>query len=419
MKTNVKNIVIGLIFCMSYKGGLAVFCQEQEVFRKEIDHFLQELDTVFPAKDWKFKSTIPPYWKLDSYKRLLTHGPEILPILCEYDDPDNFHKQSSRGMAGIFGLGTIYQTVTMCSDWPEHDPWCGETIATRWYGGQELAKERFDLLYVKLTSAKNENNLAQIEWIEQILADRGIYSLSFLMGKYNEGDTSMLAIVRKMFKKDFKGEDKGFLEWWSVNQERYRLPPQDKMKFRYEPAYTTISPFREYSIKERVEILYTEEWQERHFLVDGNPGPRNCYLKRIELAQLIGYENTPQFHFLVDLGEESLSYLFLKLKEEKTRFTLPVIEKIMDKKLTEEEIEQHIHEAEKLLNPPPPIVMREWTSTNGRFSIEAKYLSSTAANVTLEKANGSTVTVDLAKLSQADRDYVKRLQDAEQDKETP
>jgi hypothetical protein len=55
-----------------------------------------------------------------------------------------------------------------------------------------------------------------------------------------------------------------------------------------------------------------------------------------------------QFRFLVDLGEEALPYLFLKLKEEETCFTLPVIEKIMNKKLSPEEIEQQIKAAEEL-----------------------------------------------------------------------
>ena len=74
------------------------------------------------------------------------------------------------------------------------------------------------------------------------------------------------------------------------------------------------------------------------------------------------------------------------------------------------EIEQ---EAERFLNPPEPIVLRTWTSANGNFSIEAKYLSSTATIVTLEKANGTPVTVELARLSQNDQDYVKHQQNAE------
>ena len=60
-----------------------------------------------------------------------------------------------------------------------------------------------------------------------------------------------------------------------------------------------------------------------------------------------------------------------------------------------------------------PIAMRTWTSISGKYSREAKYLSSTNTDVMLELADGTTRLIGLAKLSADDCDYVKRQQEAE------
>jgi hypothetical protein len=123
-----------------------------------------------------------------------------------------------------------------------------------------------------------------------------------------------------------------------------------------------------YPIEEKVAKLYPI-WQIRNVISENiHPLYQKEYIRIIKLAKLIGYENTLQFRFLVDLGEEALPYLFLKLKEEETRFTLPVIEKMMNKKLSPEEVKQHIEKAEELLNKPEPIVTREWNDIRGVFS---------------------------------------------------
>ena len=52
------------------------------------------------------------------------------------------------------------------------------------------------------------------------------------------------------------------------------------------------------------------------------------------------------------------------------------------------------------------VPIRTWTSTNGGFTIDAKFVSKKRDSVTLEKADGSKITVPLDKLSKADQDYV-------------
>jgi len=53
-----------------------------------------------------------------------------------------------------------------------------------------------------------------------------------------------------------------------------------------------------------------------------------------------------------------------------------------------------------------PAEMRKWTSQDGRFSTEAELVDHNATTVTLKKPSGETVSVPLAKLSDADRRFV-------------
>jgi hypothetical protein len=52
--------------------------------------------------------------------------------------------------------------------------------------------------------------------------------------------------------------------------------------------------------------------------------------------------------------------------------------------------------------------MRSWQSSNGQYSIEARYISATEEYVRLEKLEGKVITVEFSKLSYADQSYVKR-----------
>lgn len=53
---------------------------------------------------------------------------------------------------------------------------------------------------------------------------------------------------------------------------------------------------------------------------------------------------------------------------------------------------------------------RTWTSVDGRFTTEAKFLKFAASHVHLEKADGQIIEVSIGKLSEADREWVKRWQ---------
>jgi len=52
---------------------------------------------------------------------------------------------------------------------------------------------------------------------------------------------------------------------------------------------------------------------------------------------------------------------------------------------------------------------RKWTDNTGRFSIEAELVQRTGDSIVLEKPNGSSVTVPIARLSEADRKYLQSL----------
>jgi hypothetical protein len=49
---------------------------------------------------------------------------------------------------------------------------------------------------------------------------------------------------------------------------------------------------------------------------------------------------------------------------------------------------------------------RTWSDASGQFSVKAKFVSADGAKVTLQQEDGSTLEIELAKLSDADRKYV-------------
>jgi hypothetical protein len=52
---------------------------------------------------------------------------------------------------------------------------------------------------------------------------------------------------------------------------------------------------------------------------------------------------------------------------------------------------------------------RTWTDNTGRFSVEAEVIEMRGDTIVLKKANGATAAVPLARLSQADREYLQTL----------
>lgn len=53
-----------------------------------------------------------------------------------------------------------------------------------------------------------------------------------------------------------------------------------------------------------------------------------------------------------------------------------------------------------------PKPFRKWTAANGKFDVQARYVSSTESTVELEKEDGSKITVELKQLSEVDNRYV-------------
>jgi len=59
-----------------------------------------------------------------------------------------------------------------------------------------------------------------------------------------------------------------------------------------------------------------------------------------------------------------------------------------------------------LLLSATPALARKWTSSNGKFSVEADLIEVKDGNVRLKRQNGKVVTVPVSKLSKADRNYL-------------
>ena len=63
-----------------------------------------------------------------------------------------------------------------------------------------------------------------------------------------------------------------------------------------------------------------------------------------------------------------------------------------------------------LLLAVSPALARKWTDTTGHFSVEAELVEVKDGKANLKKTDGTLIAVPLAKLSKADRDYLKSLE---------
>ncbi len=64
----------------------------------------------------------------------------------------------------------------------------------------------------------------------------------------------------------------------------------------------------------------------------------------------------------------------------------------------------------RLVEQPPVVKARKWTSSGGGFSIKATYLGLDGDKVKLKKEDGKEISVPLTSLSQSDNAYVKRIE---------
>lgn len=71
-------------------------------------------------------------------------------------------------------------------------------------------------------------------------------------------------------------------------------------------------------------------------------------------------------------------------------------------------LESAVQRAPQTIKQQPPAESRLWTSRNGQFQVEAKYLGYKDGKVSLLKLNGSRVTVDLDQLGERDKEFVYR-----------
>lgn len=280
------------------------------VAKKAIDEFIEEYYKTFSAKEMMISSTLPPFHELKTYKHLESFGIALIPVIIDYTQDG---KLCLADFMLCMALSRLESNITRTFGAKDHDPWWGELLLTKWYGGQELAKERFYILYDKLAIARKNKSEEQHELIFTAMKSAGIFYLPFLIDEIRNGDDELLLVVRHIFNKELENKNKNeILQWWDKNQKHYLIPHQDKVRFRYQPPFNVIDPKVKYTMEERVNNLYSM-WR-RRFIVEGTvniqiKSERRC----IALGQLIGIENTPQFRFLVDLGKDALPYLFFEV----------------------------------------------------------------------------------------------------------
>jgi hypothetical protein len=279
--------------------------QENEL-QEKTNNFIRDIKLKFPEDTSNFGTSSGSInlYELESFPLLVQSGPGIIPVILDSDakiplEDKNIH----------YGLHVAYKVLSRVDFSPEKNPWTDGNIIMEWYGGYELAEERFLLLQERLkTSIKVENK----KMISDAMVTMGIYIFPFLMKDIQKGNEEYRSIFEKIISRGKKWNNiDTILAWWEKNKNEYTPHPQNKKMFHYFPASPILDPTKKYNITDKIEKLYSL-WVKRH-LVSDNVHQLQQEKERqvIALSQLIGYENTLQFRFLVDLGEEALPYLFL------------------------------------------------------------------------------------------------------------
>jgi hypothetical protein len=134
------------------------------------------------------------------------------------------------------------------------------------------------------------------------------------------------------------------------------------------------------------------------------------------------FKATAKFISLDDKGEVTLE----KENGKQTTIELSVLRKedqdYVKERLKPNETPDSANEpakaSESLLNQQPePVAMRTWTSRDGKFSVQAKYVSADETTVVIEKENGAKITVEISKLSEPDQQYIERQRNSKKQTE--
>ena len=97
------------------------------------------------------------------------------------------------------------------------------------------------------------------------------------------------------------------------------------------------------------------------------------------------------------------------------RFYKLLIERYKDEKRVErieaerrrQAEEKRLEEERRLAKEKEAARWHTWTSANGKFTIEAKFVKSAVGMITLEKRDGSSLQVPMEKLSEEDQKWIK------------
>lgn len=139
----------------------------------------------------------------------------------------------------------------------------------------------------------------------------------------------------------------------------------------------------------------------------GTPSPEKRERRRRETAPTTGGGSESFFFWRVEvrMGADGLVFLFVSLYPSPdlsagTAFIL---------RLT-------LHSSLDSYNSPPtepsPSRLRTWKDRTGQFKVDAEYLGMNGSKIRLHKSNGVTVEVPLEKMSNEDRDYLRRVGEA-------
>jgi len=160
--------------------------------------------------------------RLDSphYRNIIKMGPRVLPLVvdkCLHDD-DEFAPP----------IGHAWVELTKVWPVPGVNPWAETRLQTWLEGGEELATERFGMLYRSLEEKESSGLSEEANKLRKSIRSLGLLALPAMMTRLEDGDEQVQPMIKNLV-----GEEMGsatdrdaILLWWEENKNVYSVLPK-------------------------------------------------------------------------------------------------------------------------------------------------------------------------------------------------
>lgn len=143
-----------------------------------------------------------------------------------------------------------------------------------------------------------------------------------------------------------------------------------------------------------------------------NPAPDNEFKLGDEVEFYYSHTDRVAFGVVTNISPGGLRYtIYYPVRGGNTRRDSVQVDAVWLKGAEKKPLPKFYRKVEPLgsvyaFEKAKPKPFREWTAGGGKFTLNARFVSAPKKSVELEKEDGSTITVELSKISEADREYV-------------